>query len=94
MLKFAHPRYSWCEAQNANIYMTAVAPNPADPRSSLLGLFPVSGRAEFRDAADYDKVVKRRKRAGRPLFEGWMGLALSCDGVHFSSILKLARYFL
>jgi hypothetical protein len=39
----------------------------------------------------YEKVLKRHKREGTSLYEGWMGLALSCDGVHFSSVLKLTR---
>ena len=85
--------------------MAAISPNPADTpphgshaahaahgaHGSLLGLFPFSGKAEFRDAVEYERVIKRRKQTGKPVHEGWMGLALSCDGVHFSSVLKLAR---
>ena len=89
--------YTWCEAQHTNIYMAAISPNPADHTphgeggGSLLGLFPFSGKAEFRDSAEYERMLKKVKQAGRALYEGWMGLALSCDGVRFSSIVKLTR---
>ena len=47
--------YSWCTASQNNVYMAAVAPNPADPRT-LVGLFPFSGKAKFFNLAARDRL--------------------------------------
>jgi len=66
-----------------NVYFAAVKPNPVD-EGTVLGLFPVSSpRSNFR-------VVPAcvGKGVGRALAT-FVGVALSCDGVHFSELTCL-----
>ena len=63
-----------------NIYFASVALNPLDRGQTLLGLFPV--------ALTERSVSRRRRERG---LDGFIGLALSCDAVHFSPLVVLHR---
>ena len=60
----------------ASIYYAAVNANPVDPSGSLVGLFPV----RLDDAAPRAPGVHRGC---------YLGLAVTCDGVHFGHIEPL-----
>ena len=73
--------------QQHNIYFASVKANPADGGQSLVGLFPVAvapppATNRQTDAASTD--------ARAPSQDAYLGLAISCDGVHFSPMVRLA----
>uniref|UniRef100_A0A7S3K689 Uncharacterized protein n=1 Tax=Aureoumbra lagunensis TaxID=44058 RepID=A0A7S3K689_9STRA len=56
-----------------NIYFGAINLNPVNNKT-LIGLFPVSAQ----------------RKTGRTTFEyGYIGMAISCDGIHFSKLVSL-----
>jgi len=75
--------WTGCDVASASVYYAAVVRNPVDP-TSLLGFFPVHKRTQGGGLGISSK-------GQHPTTACFVGLALSCDGVRFSSMVKLVN---
>ena len=73
--------YDACMAVHGNVYAANIKPNPADGGRSVLGVFPMCGPE--RPQGMHGPTSARTS--------GYMGLAVSCDGVRFGKVRPVLR---
>lgn len=91
--------YGALKAATGNIYFAAVKPNPIDEQRTLLGLFPVA-LSPGAEAREHLPVFAMRKRRNSNTFKrviatprvhgGFIGLSISCDGVHWAPLIAIS----
>ena len=73
--------YDACMAVHGNVYAANIKPNPADGGRTLLGVFPMCGPE--RPQGMHGPTSARTS--------GYMGLAVSCDGIRFGKVRPVLR---